>query len=281
MPVPSSLQPTPVERLTVGNFPLYVKREDLCCPLPGPPFSKMRGVIPHVASRPESVMGVLDTYHSKAGWAVAYACSLLGKRCVNFFPEYKYDPHIREQQKRAAELGAELVPLPAGRSAILYHQARKKLAADYPDSYLMPNALKLRETVEETAAEFLATDFPEEPGTVVVSMSSGTIAAGVLRGLVERYGQRHRRTDLLLHMGYSRSLVEAKRFIVAMAEVPAEPLTIVDEGYTYKETARIRPGSKLPPFPCSPYYDLKAWEYMLSVGPELFNHPVVFWNVGA
>ena len=71
---------TPVELYQAGNLRVHVKREDLCCPLPGPSFSKMRGVAAHIANRPEGVIGVLDTFHSKAGWAVSWACSRLGTR---------------------------------------------------------------------------------------------------------------------------------------------------------------------------------------------------------
>ncbi len=54
--------------------------------LPGPSFSKIRGVVAHIKNRPESVIGVLDTYHSKAGHAVAYVCNHLGRQCVDFWP---------------------------------------------------------------------------------------------------------------------------------------------------------------------------------------------------
>jgi len=60
-----------------------VKREDLCCPYPGPGFSKMRGVEKYVRARqtdfiPPSRLGVVDSIHSKAGWGVAW----LGQQLV-------------------------------------------------------------------------------------------------------------------------------------------------------------------------------------------------------
>src|SRR5262245_58591009 len=97
---------TPVEHWP--EYGLYVKREDLACPPPGPPFSKTRGVYAHVKSRREEVIGVLDTYHSQAGHAVARACEILGKQCWNFYPEFKHEPGPREPQYRAFKLGAEL-----------------------------------------------------------------------------------------------------------------------------------------------------------------------------
>ena len=52
------------------HYHVYVKREDLCC-VDGPNFSKIRGVYEHLKTVREDTIGVLDTYHSKAGWAVA------------------------------------------------------------------------------------------------------------------------------------------------------------------------------------------------------------------
>src|SRR5262245_40882166 len=97
---------TPVEDYR-KRYGLWVKREDLACPPPGPPFSKARVVYAHVRARPEALIGVLDTRHSQAGHAVARACQVLGKQCVNYFASLKYEvgPHIA--QERAAALGAE------------------------------------------------------------------------------------------------------------------------------------------------------------------------------
>src|SRR3990167_7830623 len=115
---------TPVEKYRIGKIPVFVKREDLCTPNPGPPFSKTRGLAAFISSSDAKQIGVLDTYHSYGGWAVAYVCKKLGRKAVVFYPEFKNDPGYRLGQKRAEALGAEIIPLPAGRSAILYRRAR-------------------------------------------------------------------------------------------------------------------------------------------------------------
>ena len=168
---------TPIEDYR-EEYGLWVKREDLSCVKPGPPFSKTRGVYQRVKSREEKIIGVLDTFHSQAGHAVARACQILGKKCINFYPEYKNDPGWRDPQDRAVELGAELVGLPAGRSCILFHAARKYVEG--LGGYMMPNALKLEESVEETAKEV---DVLERfYDRVIIPASSGTMAAGVIKG---------------------------------------------------------------------------------------------------
>lgn len=278
---------TPVERHELHGYPIFVKREDLCCPYPGPSFSKIRGVYAHIQARPERVIGVLDTYHSKGGWAVAYCCALLGRGCWDFWPQYKDDPKgeappPRVQQQECLRLGAASMPLPAGRSAILYHRAKRELAQLAPgDSYMMPNALKLPESVTENAAEVRRTghELPHS-GTLVISVSSGTVAAGVMLGfdqlgLLPEY-------DVVLHMGYSRSDKALFQYMSKMAGICIEPymgITVVDEGYSYKESART---IVTPPFPMNPYYDLKAWTWLSQAeNLEGLKGPIVFWNIGA
>lgn len=276
---------TPLEIYQVQDVPVLVKREDLCCPFPGPSFSKIRGVVAHIRNRSETTIGVLDTYHSKAGWAVAFVCQALDKQCVDFWPVYKADDWLgsglppREQQRRAVSLGAEAVALPAGRSAVLYHGAKKHLSSGYYDSYMMPNALKLPESITENAAEALRTapDLPPT-GSLVISISSGTVASGVLlgldqAGLLESY-------NVILHMGYSRSQEAALAYMEERSGLKLKgKVTFVDEGYGYKDAV---PKGFQTPFPCNPHYDAKAWKWLSQ--PEnldrIMPKPIVFWNIG-
>lgn len=249
----------------VKEFGFCVKREDLSCPPPGPPFSKTRGVYSRVASRPEKLIGVLDTYHSQAGHAVARACQVLGKQCLNFYPEFKHEPGPRSPQLRAMDLGAELSPLKAGRSAILFHAARKETEAR--GGYMMPNALKLEESVTETARECPRKhDF----SVVVIPSSSGTIAAGVIKGM-------GRTARYIVHLGYSRSHEEVLRYLRDKSGVPEAEIELIDEGYGYKDQARPGP---TPPWPCNPYYDLKAFRWWMREGKDRTRGNALFWNIG-
>ena len=267
---------TPVEHYP--ELGLFVKREDLACLSPGPQFSKTRGVFAHIErvarENPKvHTFGALDTYHSQAGHAVARACQILGLKCVTFFPIYKHEPGHRPPQERAAKLGAELVGIPAGMSAVLYNQAKRDLRARYGDrAYMMPNALKLDESVAETAAEV----GPDclDADAVIVPVSSATIAAGVIAGFLAA----ERKPPFVLHMGYSRShdgLLDYVRRKVGREDLP--PIELVDEGYEYKQQAR--PGD-VPPFPCSPYYDLKAVRWWLREGRSKLGGKVLLWNIG-
>lgn len=286
---------TPLMEYDLPGGAVYVKREDLCCPYPGPMFSKIRGVAAHIAKREEPIIGALDTYHSKAGWAVAYVCRRLNKRAVVYWPKYKADAEAkslpRRPQREAAAEGATTVALKAGRSSVIYHAARQHLrkydrdwSVDRPGTegvYMMPNALKLPETITETANEVDRT-LPHLPegmadGTLVISVSSGTIASGVLAGF-DGLGIW---PNVILHQGYSRPEEALLKYMDDMAGgALAEAgftIQVVDEGYRYKD--RARQGVTVE-FPANPYYDLKAWRWLARHREELAE-PVLFWNIGA
>ena len=234
---------------------IWVKREDLCCP-EGPPFSKIRGLAEHLAPL-HCEVGVLDTFHSKGGCAAAFLCQKLRLPCYVFYPGS--EPH--ESQLRAAELGANLISLQPGRSAILYYRARKLLSSlTEGRGCMLPNGLALAESILATQQEVAFTPANLFGGTWVVSASTGTIAAGVNAGLQGR-------AKLIVHLGFSRS-------ISAMGKkVPGAE--IIDEGYSYRDAIEY-PCS----FPCNPYYDLKAWKWLCQ-NRERLAPPVVFWNIGA
>ena len=264
---------TPLEFYPEYN--LWVKREDLSCP-GGPNFSKTRGVWAHMLARPDyALFGVLDTSHSQGGHAVARAGVLLGKRVRLYYPRRKADPPtLRPPQAAARDLGAELIELPAARSAILWHRARKLIEAD--GGYMFPNALKLPETVEETAKEVatIPTNILSEISTVIVSVSSGTIAAGVVRGLRLRDWEG----SVILHLGYSRSHDAVLDYIEKASGSPwnsqLKPV-IVDESYNYADEARA---GLTPDFPCNKYYDLKAYRYWIKF--DNASHSALLWNAG-
>lgn len=279
---------TPLETYYVHGVPVLVKREDLCAPYPGPSFSKMRGVYAHILKRPEPVIGVLDTYHSKAGWAVSWTCQALKKLSINFWPRYKADPRTglpRVQQRMAHNMGAMMLPLQAGRSAVLYHQAKKIMRErwnmEQGESYMMPNALKLPESITENAAEVVRTapSLPRE-GTLVISISSGTVASGVLKGfaevgLLENY-------EVNLHMGYSRSKEATIKYMSEKSGLDIgamENIFFIDQKYGYADAAK----NVDVPFPCNPYYDAKAWKWLTGYTGDVLSKspPIVFWNIGS
>lgn len=278
---------TPVETIfTPENKIIYVKREDLSCPPPGPGFSKIRGVYPHILARSRAkTIGVLDTFHSKGGWAVAMCSWLLKKKCVVFYPHYTGDVALRESQYQAKKFGAKCVPLPAGRSAVLYHTAKRILSSKFgrlsfmendESIYMMPNGLKLPESVDGTAEELFGTPEARTCDSVVVSISTATLGAGVLKGLAKL---RDVLPHIYFHFGYTRSTSATARYIQKMSGYERnnwDKIHWIDEGYAYKD--RVAHSVH---FPCNPYYDLKAYKWMMENLTTIHGEKILFWNIGA
>jgi hypothetical protein len=273
------------------EYNLYVKHEEQCCPT-GPHFSKTRGVYAHIAKRKENTIGCLDTSHSQGGWATAQACKMLGKHAVIYYPvrkadretERDWDPTgrgqwgdvLKPQQAIVERLGGALIPLQAGRSAVLYHQAKKDLAEETGsyESYMMPNALKLPEMIEETAAEFFRTEIPKGVKAIVVSASSATIASGVYQAVIDSKWDGR----VIVHMGYARPTDAVMKYMHKMSEryVYTDQLVIIEEDCAYGDEARPGP---TPSFPCNKYYDLKAFRWWIEAGRDLFGKALL-WNIG-
>lgn len=266
---------TPWESYEIDGIPIWVKREDLSCPHPGPSFSKIRGIEKVIQSQlrgvcPPEAVGVVDTVHSKAGWGVSYICYALGVPCWVFYPLKKSDDIAspRVFQRMAKSFGAEIIPLPATKSSVLFYQARKIFYAHYPLGFMMPNGLQLYDTILQTSREVSLSPPDLLCGSWVVSVSSGTIGCGVVMGLSQLgFGGK-----LFFHFGFSRSEEVMKQKVKKYGNVN---VVMIDEGYQYADAV------KFPcPFPCNPYYDRKAWKWLVKNIKDL-EPPVIFWNIGA
>lgn len=263
---------TPVETYMVQGKKVYVKREDLCCGEGTPQFSKIRGLeikMKELKEKCYDTVAVLDSCHSKAGWGTAWLARELAMKCVVFYPSRKGLPELLgESQINALEFGAKLVPLKAGMQAVLWYQSRKWLAEDKQlgKVHLLPNGLTLEECVKSTEEE--CKYVPEEcwNGTVVISVSTGTIARGVAN-----FARKHAyRTAIIAHMGYTHAEETVQK------NVRHHHLLCIDEGYQYKDRVNF-----VAPFPCNPYYDLKAWKWLNETDLSLLKEPILFWNIGA
>jgi 1-aminocyclopropane-1-carboxylate deaminase/D-cysteine desulfhydrase-like pyridoxal-dependent ACC family enzyme len=280
---------TPIESYQLGGREVFVKREDLCCPAPGPAFSKIRGVYSYLKRMkaggsffPLTHVGAVDTLHSKAGWGVAYVCKELDIPCTVYFPRFiaEAEGTVREYQQKAEGFGAELHPMKATMSAVLWNQACAHFRGKFgPGGLFLPNGLKLQETVDETWAEVekVPEDFFHDT-MWVVSVSSGTIGAALLRVL---YGAPDgANVGLTIHMGYDRSEDKLLSYMRAMSGRPALPrgYNLVNEHYEYADKVE-----EPCPFPCNPYYDLKAWKWLrgtLDLGSFSGYKRILFWNIG-
>jgi hypothetical protein len=270
---------TPIERYVVQDKEVFVKREDSCVLPPAPPFSKVRGLWVHLEKQKScgvDVVGYVETSISMAGWGVAWVCAMLNLKCVLFDPQYKDTPAIlKYHRKQWKKFSPDIIPLPAGRARVNYYIGKKILKTKYGENAIMLDlGLPLNETIEETAKQWRYTMHHQMSSkTTIINIGSGTICAGIIRGwkpgdgtiigVMGRSGNTQRMIDKI-HK-------KAQRSINGLLGVPFK---IVDPGWAYTEKSNIQT-----PFPCHPYYDKKAWQWMLE-NMNLCKPPILFWNIG-
>ena len=287
------LRKTSVERHQVKGQTVYVKREDLCTAkeTDAPTFSKVRGLAPYLKQLKDkgfTTVGYVETSVSMAGWGVAWLAPQFGLRAVIFDPQYRItdkrlelEPHLRVLQfhrQQWEKLGAKIIPIQPGRAKVNYYVARKwignKKLGD--KMHLLPLGLPLKTTGQETAQ--IALDLSQQNffSSVVVNVGSGTICAGVLKGFSEsvgttvhgvmgRKGDTRRKGAQILQM--AGFFPEGRMFRPDFEIHPAK--------YEYTQPSMVDC-----PFPCHPYYDLKAWEWLVDHIDEL-EKPILFWNIGS
>jgi len=271
---------TPIEQFNINGKPVYVKREDLCVPPGAPPFSKMRGVWERLTKLKKEgvyVVGYVETSISMAGWGVAWVCKQIGLRAIIFDPQYRVTPVLLKYHRRKwGENGADICEIPAGRAKVNYYRCRKYFAERYGNKgVLLPLGLPFEETIEQTAQEWIRTMKKIRPATTIVCVGSGTIMAGLIKGM------REISSGKLIGVTSRKDNIQHK--IRAVANKAKEPVgglfsknwKIVESGYDYTDICECKA-----PFPCHPYYDRKAWQWLVEHYDEL-EPPVLFWNIGA
>lgn len=254
---------TPVENHVLNNRVIKVKRDDLAGRNPAPPLGKLRGFAELILSRRERIIAVADrSSASRTGWAVAYICAMLGRRCEIW-------ARVRDTyQLRAEELGASVHYVGHAVVNVYDHVIQPD------DCYLIPDDCYLDALINDTHNEVERTGIVDmEVDNIVVSAGSGGLALGLMEG-----------TDSLglagcakwwLHMGGSRRSAE---FLAARLEK--------EHGFDPGELNIIPPSpeEQLPaepaPFPANVTYERKAWRW-LDKNVHKLKGSVLFWNAGA
>jgi len=274
---------TPVEQWMIGTREMFVKREDLACQPPGPPFAKVRGlaiVLENLKKQGVKTVGYMETSVSMAGWGISYFCGLLGMKAVIFAPQYK---ELRENQiyqfEKWKEFGGEKRWLEKpNRMQINFYRARKILKDEYPDAVMLPLGLPFQETALEVAKQVQKLDrfYP----SIVVCVGSGTMTGGIILGLKNKGCQ----SEVYGIFCSPKADAGMKKKILSFSGIGGRPgffnrnepkLELIDEGYEYTKREDIAC-----PFPCNPYYDRKAFAWMMKNYDRL-KKPVLFWNIGS
>jgi len=260
------LENTPIEEHCLNGIKVLVKREDLFGQYPAPPLAKLRGariILKQMAEQGVKEVGVFDTRISKAGQGIAYLCKEFGIHAICGFPKIN-GIAMEETHRIAAEvLGAELYPLKAGRTAILYARFKKYITEER-NVPILPLGLTFPETAY--AVECISRAETEGIATIVLSTGTGTIATGVALGTSAHvFG-----VSCGMNIGRQQNRINkivGDRLLMNLTLVPPE--------YAYYDKL----DTSSCPFPTSPYYDMKAWVW-LSKNIHNLPQPLMFWNIG-
>ena len=273
----SLVRDTPVEEYVLKGIKVLVKREDLSGVNPLPPFSKIRGVTERmIALKKEGVstVGYTESSVSMAGIAVSAIGNVLGMKTIIFDPQYKKTPGLLAiHRKQWIKNKAVLHPIPAGMVKVNFYISRKLLKEYDEKGILLPLGLPFEETIKQTAIETKKTIKKYKPKSIIVNIGSGTICAGILR--------ESKQIPVYGIMGRSGNTYQKKKQIATKAKICLDglikqaELNIVDPGWEYTERSKIKS-----PFPTHPWYDAKAFEWLLKNIKKL-PHPILFWNIGS
>ena len=288
-PVTRLVDVTPVEKYVIaGKGEVLVKREDLCCPDPGPPFSKMRGVVRGLAALKEQgteIVGYAETSISMACWGLSWAAMHQGVKVLAFMPQYKkgQPPLLDYHREQWEALGAETRPiLKPNRGLINFYMARKTLREEFDDrAEMIVMGMPFPQTTVETTRQILLTPELADCRSLVINIGSGTICAGVLKGIDIKYHRMVKVYGVACRTYTSpRAIDDRIELVHRRAGLPkggllGPPFAFRNTKYDYTEPADIET-----PFPCNPFYDKKAWEWLVNNYDEI-EKPVMFWNIGA
>ncbi len=262
---------TPVEEYNIGGQDIFVKRDDLFLashqPLV-PALAKLRGtkvVLQRMKEEGITKIACYDTRISKSGQGVAFLCQELGLHCAVGFPKLKAQTELNEPQKKAKEMGAEVWAVQAGRTAPCYAAfKRKALLEGYT---VLPLGITFKETAQEVAK--IAEKETGKFETIVVSAGTGTIATGIALGAKAEV--------LAVSCGMSiyRQINRVRILCAALGREYPSNLMFIQTNYDYYEAL----DTSSCPFPTSPWYDMKAYVWMLEHFKRL-KESVLFWNIG-
>jgi len=260
---------TPIERYCLARHSVYVKRDDLYARPPAPPLAKLRGamkLLTRLYCDGIRLVGCWDTRISALGQGIAACCSTFpDMNAIVAYPKTKGSDEPLPIAK-ARELGAEVLPVVAGRITISFAAARSEVVGR--GGAMLPFGLECSESVASVAqAAARVPPHYTTGGTVVVSAGSGATLAGLVRGLRGRpsrfVGVSSGRSADSIQRCLSRYGIESTRSIRL---VPAREAYYVPIDYEC-------------PFPSHPHYDRKAWRYLAEHKMSL-QAPLFFWNIG-
>lgn len=217
--------------------------------------TKTRGLYQYIKSKPQYAEFIYaGPATGNAQFALAYCCSLLGKRATVFLSSV---PRVgnTEPTKNALKYGIHI----AGKFATLAaaQEASKEYAAEDPERLLCPFGLDDEEFIEILRANLrsaFSADFA--PSTIWITVGSGTVLRTLLR--------------LFPNAKYKCVLVGRNIWEDQFTAAQWAQLTLYRAPEKFHENAKF-----VPPYESLRNYDAKLWRFVAEFGQD-GDH---IWNV--
>lgn len=265
-----SFAQSPIEVHRVAGRDLFVKRDDLCAKPPFPPLAKVRGLpalLERLVGNQVGRVGVFESAVSQVGVSLAESCRYFPSLVPYVFFARTINRRYSRSAEAAERAGATLVPLANNVLNVCYGQARRHM--QNIGGFLIPFGFEFPESLAaiEREASQVAPELVRG-GSLIVSAGSGVTISGILNGLQEQ-------PFSCFAVSTGRSERAIRRCVQRNLRADTTLPTIVPPKWAYSDVPKIEA-----PFPCDPYYDLKAWAFLVG-SIDLLRDPILFWNVGA
>ena len=262
---------TPVEKYTLKNKEILVKRDDLM----GdgkvlPPWGKMAGIDALLKNlNPKYPLIHLAVNGSWSGWALSYLCKQRGIKFIYAYaPSKTYSQFILDKAK---ENGCEFYKLKPNMMAILYAQVQSY--AKRNDIQMLPYVFdhidyrtNLKQRAEETFKEHLVDH-------LVISAGSGVTSSGIIQAFKPG-------NDLFSNSNKQAHSITVSSISTIHDKYKSHSITSssINVDKTKFEFEDMMTDYEIP-FPCNGTWDRKAW-WWLEQNIDKLEGSILFWNIG-
>lgn len=255
---------TPIQEYKIKGRTVFVKREDLCTEDPMPKLAKLRGayeLLVKLKSQRVKKVGHFDTSISRAGQGIAFIARELG---MEFFLCYPKKKELSDQHRIAQELGAIPIEIKPNVTPVCYAVAKREVESK--GGVMIPFGVSCQESIKAVCREAAHVDNYLFTGTVVLCVGSATIISGILLHKPEA-----KIIGISAGANNKKQYQNIRKLLLPIipGNVRLLPNTIP---YTTADDFEC-------PFPASPYYDLKAFRWLVEHIDQL-EDPILFYNIG-
>jgi|TARA_B110000211_G_scaffold57382_1_gene64158 hypothetical protein len=260
---------TPIEKYSIGNKDVFVKRDDLMGDgVTMPPWGKLESIRKTlIAINPDRPLIHLSVFGSWSGWALSELSKELGYEFIMAYPKSsKYPDSMLEKV-------GTVLPVRPNMMSIVYNKVG---AIARENNYMrLPYAFDHSVYIESQRQRFRDLREEFDFDHLVVSTGSGVSCLGFLlehKPWPSIFDTKNNRT---FHTVCMSGVETIKKKFATQQIHSSDQIEIVKSEFEFDD---MMPWYETP-FPCNEFWDKKTW-YWLEQNISKFNGKILFWNLG-